>query len=167
MARFKLPKERIFAGPALLWKRIAAFFIDIFIVVLVLSFSFRGLLKDALPKDYSFSQIFQIGRSGYFDTYFVSIYFSMSILAFVYFYMLEKKMSQTIGKKLMNIYIVSDAGDMKRWQALVRNLMFIPIFPFDFLFIADPIVMLFTKTNQRLSEILSKTRVVENYRLEQ
>ena len=67
----------------------------------------------------------------------------------------------------MNIYIVSDAGDMKRWQALVRNLMFIPIFPFDFLFIADPIVMLFTKTNQRLSEILSKTRVVENYRLEQ
>ena len=163
MPRLSIPKERTFAGPALLWKRIAAFFIDIFIVTLVLSFSFRGLLKDALPKDYSFSQIFQMGSSGDFYTNFFPIYFTMSILTLLYFYILEKKMSQTIGKKLMDIYIVSDTGSMKRWQALVRNLMFIPIFPFDLLFIADPILMIFTKTNQRLSERLSKTRVMEKY----
>lgn len=76
-------------------------------------------------------------------------------------------MSQTIGKKLMNIYVVSNINNLKRWQLFVRNLVFVPIFPFDLLMILDPIFMFFTKTNQRLTEILSKTRVVASYDLEQ
>ena len=76
-------------------------------------------------------------------------------------------MSQTIGKMLMKVYVVSDNKDLKRWQLLTRNLVFIPIFPFVLLWILDPLFMFFTKTNQRLTEILSKTRVVEKYTLEQ
>ena len=76
-------------------------------------------------------------------------------------------MSQTIGKKIMNIYVVGDSEKPGKWQLLIRNLFFIPIFPFDLLFIVDPIFMLFTKSNQRLTEILGKTRVVEKYSLEQ
>ena len=168
MPRLNIPKEKIFIGPALLWKRIAAFFIDLFIITSILSFSFRGLLKNVLPKDYSFSNMLQIaGSSTAFDSYFASIYIAMSILAFVYFYKMENKMSQTIGKKIMNIYVVSDAEQMKKWQLLVRNLFFIPIFPLDLLFIVDPLFMLFTKSNQRLTEILGKTRVVEKYSLDQ
>jgi uncharacterized RDD family membrane protein YckC len=91
----------------------------------------------------------------------------MSILIILYFLMLEIKMSQTIGKMLMKVYVVSDNKELKAWQLLARNLVFIPIFPFVLLWILDPLFMLFTKTNQRLSEILGKTRVVEKYSLQQ
>ena len=76
-------------------------------------------------------------------------------------------MSQTIGKMLMKVYVASDNNTLKAWQLLARNLVFIPIFPFVLLWILDPLFMFFTKTNQRLTEILSKTRVVEKYTLEQ
>ena len=79
--------------------------------------------------------------------------------------MLEKKMGQTIGKVLMRIYVVSDNNNLKTWQLLTRNLIFIPIFPFVLLWIIDPLFMFFTKTNQRLTEILSKTKVVEEFDL--
>lgn len=168
MARLNLPKEKTFTGPALVWKRIAAFFIDFFIITLVLSFPFRKLLQNAFPKDYSFSEMYNaLSSSSGYSNYFISFYIAASIFTFIYFYMLEKKMSQTIGKKLMNIYVVSDTEQMKRWQLFARNLAFIPIFPFDLLFIIDPLCMIFTKSNQRLTEILGKTRVVAVYNLEQ
>ena len=161
-------KGNSFVGPALVWKRIAAFLIDIMIVLLVLSFPFRKLLLKTFPKSYSFSQMLQmLGQDSSLTGYLASVYFAMSVLAFMYFYLLEKKMSQTIGKKIMNIYVVSDTGQMARWQLLLRNLFLIPIFPFDLLFIVDPLFMIFTKSNQRLTEILGKTRVVGKYSLEQ
>ena len=76
-------------------------------------------------------------------------------------------MSQSIGKMLMKIYVISDNKVLKTWQLLVRNIVFIPIFPFVLLWILDPLFMFFTKTNQRLTEILGKTRVVEKYSFEQ
>ena len=79
---------------------------------------------------------------------------------------MEKKMRQTIGKALIGIYVVSDNKDLKAWQLLVRNIVFMPIFPFVLLWLFDPLFMFFTKTNQRLTEILSRTRVVEKYSLE-
>ena len=167
MKKINIPKEKTFVGPALVWKRIMAFWIDFLIITLVLSFPFGKLLKGVLPREYSFSQMLKpMGEGPGLSTYFISIYLALSILTFIYFYLLEKKMSQTIGKKLMNLYIISDNGQMSIWQLLTRNLVFIPIFPFDLLFIIDPIFMIFTKSNQRLTEILSKTKVVQEYKLE-
>ena len=168
MKHLNLPKERIFIGPALLWKRIAAFFIDLLIITVVVFFPFRKLLQNTLPKNYSFAEMYEfLSKSSAYNNYIISVYLAMSIFVFLYFYMMERKMCQTIGKKIMNVYVVSDNDSLKRWQLLVRNLVFIPIFPFDLLFIVDPAFMLFTKTNQRVTEILSKTRVVEKYNLEQ
>ena len=100
MPRLNIPKENDFIGPALLWKRIAAFFIDIFIITSVLSIPFNGLLKTALPKDYSFSNILQMaGSSASFGGYFASIYIAMSILAFGYFYLLETRCRRQSEKK--------------------------------------------------------------------
>ena len=81
----------------------------------------------------------------------------------------ELVIEETINslKRLVSIdqiYVVSDDG-MKTWQVLARNIVFIPIFPFILLWVLDPLFMFFTKTNQRLSEILSKTKVVEKYDL--
>jgi len=168
MKRLSLPKERIFVGPALIWKRIAAFFIDIIIINLIVLFPFRSLFQNIVPKDYSFSEAYRLlSTSTNYTGFITSVSFVMSVLIILYFVLMEKKMSQTIGKMLMKIYIVSDNDSMKTWQLLVRNLVFVPIFPFVLLWVLDPLFMFFAKTNQRLSEILSKTKVVQNYNLEQ
>ena len=167
MKRLNLPKEKTFIGPALIWKRIAAFFIDILAINLVVLFPFRALFQNIVPKDYSFSEAYRLlGSSTNYTGYISSISFAMSMLIILYFFMLERKMSQTIGKMLMKIYVASGNKDLKAWQLLARNLVFLPVFPFVLLWIIDPLFMFFTKTNQRLTEILSKTRVVEKYNLE-
>src|SRR3989338_4139958 len=167
MKRLNLPKEKTFIGPALIWKRIAAFFIDMLILNLIVLFPFRALFKSIIPQDYSFSEAYRLlGSSANFTGYISSISLVMSIMVILYFFMLERKMSQTIGKMLMKIYVASDNKDLKAWQLLARNLVFLPVFPFVLLWIIDPLFMFFTKTNQRLTEILSKTRVVERYSLE-
>ena len=168
MKRLNLPKERTFIGPALLWKRIAAFFIDMMIINLIILFPFRSLFQNIIPKDYSFSEAYKlVSSSTDYSGFITSVSFIMSVLIILYFLMLERKMSQTIGKMLMKIYVASDNNTLKAWQLLIRNLVFIPIFPFVLLWVLDPLFMFFTKTSQRLSEILSKTRVVERYSLQQ
>lgn len=167
MKNFNLPKEKTFIGPALIWKRIVAFFIDIMIINLVILFPFRSLFQKMIPKEYSFSQAYRfLSSSANYTEYLSSISFVMSVLIIMYFFMLERKMNQTIGKMLMKIYVVSENKNLKTWQLLTRNILFVPIFPFILLWILDPLFMFFTKTNQRLTEILSKTKVVEKYSLE-
>jgi uncharacterized RDD family membrane protein YckC len=83
----------------------------------------------------------------------------------LYFVILENKLRQSIGKMIFNLYVEGQDKDIKYWQLFARSMFLIPIFPFVLLWIIDPIVMLFTKENQRLSEILSKTKVVERYSL--
>ena len=168
MKRLNLPKERTFVGPALLWKRIAAFFIDMAIINLFVLFPFRSLFQNMVPKDYSFSEAYNLlSTSIGYTKYISSVSFVISILIILYFVMMERKMQQTIGKMLMKIYVSSDNESLKAWQLLARNIVFIPIFPFILLWVIDPLFMFFTKTNQRLTEILSKTRVVERYSFEQ
>ena len=168
MKQLNLPKERIFIGPALIWKRIAAFIIDIVILNLIVLFPFRSLFQNIIPKDYSFSEAYKLlSSSTNYAGFISSVSFVISILVILYFLMLERKMGQTIGKMLMKIYVVSDTNNLKAWQLLTRNLVFIPIFPFVLLWVVDPVFMFFTKTSQRLTEILSRTRVVEKYSLEQ
>ena len=87
------------------------------------------------------------------------------MLALLYFYLLEKKLAQSIGKVLFGLYVRSQEKELKRWQIFVRSMFLMPVFPFVLLWLVDPIVMLFNKENQRLSEILSKTKVVEEYKI--
>ncbi len=166
MGRLNLPKEKLFAGPALLWKRIAAFLIDLAIINLIIFLPFRSLLTKIFPADYSFSEALKLLSSADYAGLITLISSVMGIFIMLYFYMLEKKMRQSIGKRIMKIYIASDNRELKLWQVLVRNLVFLPVFPFFLLWILDPLFMMFTKTNQRLSEILSKTRVIGIYALE-
>lgn len=167
MRRLNIPNEKSFAGPALLWKRIAAFLIDMAILNIVVLFPFRSLFRGIIPKDYSFPEAYRLlGSSTDYAGFLTSVSFIMSVLVILYFFMMERKMSQTIGKRLMNIYVAGSNRDLKSWQALARSIVFIPIFPFVLLWILDPLFMVFTKSNQRLSEILSRTKVVERYSFE-
>lgn len=168
MKRLNLPKERIFMGPAQIWKRFVAFFIDIFILLYIVFFPFWRLVENSVPTNMSFSKTreYIISNSEHL-IHLKIVLISMLILMGVYFFLMEKKMGQTIGKKLMKIYVVAD-NDARLWHFLLRNMAFLPVFPFILLWIIDPLFLIFfSKTNQRLSEVLSKTKVVEEYSLEQ
>lgn len=159
-----LPKERTFTGPALVWKRFLAFLADLLIINLFIFFPFRSIIQESIPNFSSYSEAynFLISNQGYVRT--LTIVSSvMAIFALLYFALIEYKVQQTPGKILLNISIISDAKKLGFWQCAVRGLFLIPVFPFFLLWVIDPLFMFFTKTNQRLTEILSKTKTVETY----
>jgi|ETNmetMinimDraft_2_1059921.scaffolds.fasta_scaffold23329_3 hypothetical protein len=160
----KLPKERKFTGPASLWKRGLAFMIDMLLIDFVVIFPFRGILSKIMPASVSYSQAYSylIENPG-FAKILSAITVAIGILALIYFSILEWKLNQTVGKILMNIYVVSVSKELRYWQALVRSLFIIPLFPLVLLWVIDPLVLAFSKTNQRLSEILSKTKTIQSY----
>lgn len=159
-----LPKERTFLGPALVWKRMLAFLADLLIVNLTIIFPFRRVIEKAMPKFSSYSEAYNFVVSN--ESYTAMLTFAslvISVLVILYFVLLERKVQQTPGKMLFNIYVLSDNEKATFWQFFARSLFIIPVFPFFLLWVIDPMFMFFTKTNQRLSEVLSKTRTVERY----
>ena len=166
MKKLNLPEDKSFTGTAMLSKRIAAFTIDFLILIFLVLSPLVGLLGKIVPEGASFSEAYSIVNNASNSAFMKSIYAASSIIIIMYFYFLEKKIGQTIGKKLMKIYVVSEKGNISGWQALVRSIIFVPIFPFNAMIFVDPLFMIFSKTNQRLSERLSKTMVVETYRID-
>ncbi|PIN68596.1 hypothetical protein COV93_08920, partial [Candidatus Woesearchaeota archaeon CG11_big_fil_rev_8_21_14_0_20_43_8] len=81
----------------------------------------------------------------------------------LYFALTEFKLGQSFGKMLLQLRVRSDTKDLRLYQCLLRSIFLIPVFPFILLWIADPLSMAFTKDSRRLSEILSKTRTVQDY----
>ena len=161
--KLKLPKQKTFTGPALVWKRILAFFIDILIINFIILFPFKRLFQKMVPSSLSFEETFNLVSAPGLSTLIISTSLFVGILMVAYFVILEGKLGQSIGKILVNIYVASETKEMKFWQLLVRSLFLMPFFPFILLWIVDPVFMFFTKDNKRLSEILSKTKVVEKY----
>lgn len=151
-------------GPALIWKRGLAFLADILIVNLVIFFPFKSLLERSIPEFSTYSEAynFLINNQSYVKTLTI-ISFVMSLFAILYFAMIEYRIQQTPGKILFNISVVSQTKRLLFWQCLVRGVFLIPFFPFFLLWIIDPLFMFFTKRNQRLSEIVSRTKTVQKY----
>ena len=159
-------KGKVIFAQAPILKRLLAFIVDIAILEFVILLPFSRALDNLIPKAESLSQIFNIlSNNPSYNRLVMTVTAIASFLAMLYFVILEKKIGQTAGKKLLNLHVVSQTAEMSYWQVIVRNLLFVPIFPLVLLWIVDPIVMLFTKENQRLSEILSRTKVVEQYNI--
>lgn len=133
------------------WKRTFAFLADLLVIDLILS-PFEGIMQGMLPSGVSFLT-FQASSK------LIWLMMTVSAIALLYFVLFEYKMQQTIGKMIFRLQVVSDAEDLKLWQAFGRSLFILPVFPFILLWIIDPIYLIFRK--QRLSELLTKTRVLE------
>jgi uncharacterized RDD family membrane protein YckC len=159
-----LPKERTFKGPALIWKRVLAFLADILVLNLVVFFPFKKILSKMIPdlKSYSEAYNFILANQSY-SKVIVLVSVVMALFAILYFVLLQYKLKQTIGMMLFNISVISEIKKLSVLQCIIRSIFLIPIFPFFLLWIIDPLFMIFTKTNQRLSEVLSKTKTVETY----
>lgn len=163
--KLDLPAEATFKGPALLWKRALAFALDLVILDFVIGSPFRSAIARLIPQgdavaDYSYFM------SHPDITALLSLALvTFGFLALLYFSILEYKTGQTIGKMFMNIKMESTTGEFTFFQCVTRSIYFIMLFPFALLWLADPIFMLFTKDKRRLSEILSGTRTVEVFYL--
>jgi len=166
-------REKMYHANAGLFRRLAAFVLDLLILNMLVLEPFRNIFQNniqvsSLTELYSFL----MENDTAYNTLYVSSVF-ISIIALLYFAILEWKLGQTLGKMLFGIYVVDENGEsialsdgshgISFWKALVRSLYFIPAFPFVLLVLADPIFMVFNKNSQRLSEIISKTRVVQKF----
>ena len=159
-------KGKSFLTQASVLKRIIAFIIDMAIINFVILFPFRGILNKIIPTDGSFSQTMEFLSSNTEYNAFLTVFMLLvASIMILYFMLLEKKLNQTPGKMLLNLYVASQTKELRYWQLFVRSMFLIPLFPFILLWLVDPIVMLFTKENQRLCEILSRTKVVEKYNI--
>jgi len=157
-----LPKERVFTGPALIYKRIGAFFMDLLVIEFILALPFQSIIKKSLPSNVSYKEAYNFFLNNpSFTTLFTLMMILLSILGILYFAILEYKFGQTIGKIFMNIKVVSENKKLLFWQCLARSLFLLPVFPFFVLWIGDPLFLFFR--GQRLSELLTKTKVVEDY----
>jgi len=161
--KLKIPKQKTFTGPALIWKRMLAFFIDLLVINFIILFPFKRLFQRIVPSSLSFEETFSLVNDPGLSSMIVATSVFVGILMVSYFMILEGKLGQSIGKILVNIYVVSEIKEMRFWQLLVRSLFLMPVFPFILLWIMDPVFMFFTKDNKRLSEVLSKTKVVGKY----
>jgi len=136
--------------PAPFWKRFFAYIIDIILVNLIISLPFRDYFS-------KFSSNLEI-LFGATDKNLFLITFIVVMAVIFYFSVLEYKTNQTVGKMLMNIYVVSATGNKITFtQAFLRNL----IKPFSIVLLVDVAYMFFKRTNQRLFDIFSQTAVVE------
>lgn len=140
-------KLKKIVAPVSIWKRVAAYIIDIIIVNLIIVYPFKGFFgnfeNNGLLKELG-SEIFMV-------------FLIISALTILYWTLLEFFLRQSIGKALLNIYVRSTEKELKFWQCLVRNLSKIN----TLLLFIDSLNILFNKEHQRYLEKMSNTEVVD------
>ncbi len=159
--RLNLPKQRIIQVDAVWWKRLLSFFMDFFIIQVIIFGPFAPVFKNTLPlngdvmANYAYFQ----NNPGIIEGL-MSVFLAIFLLIGIYFVVFEFKMKQTPGKMLFKLKVVPlEKEELTFWKVLARNIAVIPIFPFSALWIVDPIYMMFT--GSRLSDKFSRTKVVE------
>ncbi|MFC1704921.1 RDD family protein [Nanoarchaeota archaeon] len=158
-----LLKKRSFKGPASIWKRLIAFVLDILLVDIVAGYPFRKILENVIPQgSYTETYNFLLNNPGLKNTLFL-ISLALGFVTLLYFAILEYHTGQTIGKMLANIQVESETKKLAFWQCIVGNIFLIPVFPLMLLWILDPLWLMYTKGQKRLSDIFAKTKVVEKF----
>ncbi len=153
-----LPGTRLVEQPAPWFSRVMAFLIDLVIINIVLFGPLKPLLLKLIPNP-SFSSI------GFASAETVdaisSIVFFASVIALFYFVLLEYLLGQTPGKMFFSLKVASDNTGVSFWSCVLRSLFVFPFFPFIILWLADPLFAFFNHKKNRLSEVLSRTRTVQ------
>ena len=157
--------KKFYGSPSVL-KRIISLLLDLVIINLVIIRPFRGLIVENIGKSTDFSETLSMLNSNpEITSMMTSILFISSLLAIIYFSVLEWKFGQSIGQMIMNLYVQPEKNkkDMKYLQCLVNNMFVLPFFPVVLLWVIDPIYLFYTGGNQRLSERISGTKIMQEY----
>ena len=161
--KLNLPKQRSFKGPAIIWKRIIAFVLDLLILDFIIGIPFRNLIIRIVPNNGFTAQLNYFNSNPGLLASLSVIMVAYGLMMLLYFSILEYKIGQTVGKIFMNIKVDSDKKNFGFFSFIIRSMYMIMIFPFILLWIVDPIFIFFNKDGRRLSEILSKTRTIAMY----
>ena len=135
--------------PATWLKRTLAYAIDFFLVNLLVTIPFKDTLKAKVEQPFFFSTAT--------DKNLIAISLITSILLFLYFVILEKKIQQTLGKLLLGIKIKTKGKEIALTPILIRNISK----PFPLILLVDTAYALFKGKQQRLLELFSKTEVIQ------
>jgi uncharacterized RDD family membrane protein YckC len=160
-----LPGERLVKVNANVLRRFLAFLLDV-IILSLLTLPIQGFMKVEQKETFGETLKAMMTSPELGSKMLIAAVF-FAIIAILYFTILEYMMRQSVGKMMFRVYVESltNEGRMTMGQSFLRNLFLIPFIPFSIIAIADPIFMLWTKENQRLSEIICKTKVVEFVRV--
>jgi uncharacterized RDD family membrane protein YckC len=161
-------KRKLIVVEASLWRRVAAFFIDYIIINGLILFPFNRLIERMFKVD-NIMNIFSMVSDSNFDlTPLIYISLMMGIISLFYFSIIEFKFNQSIGKIIMNIYVVNTnkkltykgIPKMTFFQSLIRSLPLIFFFIFPLVIFFDIVSVLFNKDRLRFMEKVSKTKTI-------
>ena len=141
-------------------KRFFAFVIDLLMLNFFILFPFQGVLLQGLSGAESFEALLT-AFDHYSTTNLVIMALFISFVSILYFVIFERKLGQTPGKMILKIFVISEEKEFRLWQAWVRSLFVVLVFPFILLWFIEPFVVFFNHENKRLLEMLSKTKTVE------
>lgn len=144
-------------------KRFLAFLLD-FSLLSITVFTPVSAVLEKLSPSANFSATYAMFTSNESTSAVITITMVFAFtLVMLYFVLLEYLLGQTAGMLFIGISVQGNEGNLPTfWQCIIRNCVFLPIFPFIVFWIIDPLYLVFTK--QRLSEQLSKTKTVNvNY----
>ena len=177
--------------PASIFKRFFALLIDLFILNTFIIGSFSSIFESVTDSSNFASTYGSLMSNPGLRASLTGILFIISILIVTYYVVLQRKFGQTIGMMVMNIFVVKlpkvsdntltsksfssrknsrkikmeksefNTFNLSFFDVVLRNLFVIPFAPFIFLWLIDPIYLLFSKTSQRFMEVLSRTITVE------
>lgn len=155
------PQSAVVHGsiPALLWKRIAAFFLDLLMLEFLVFSPFHGIF--AWGADWQTIQAALAGQLEISAAMALGI-FVMGLIAVLYFALCESFVGQTLGKLVFGLRVAGIHAAPGFWRCFVRSLFLLPLFPFALFWIIDPIYMFFSKGSQRFLERLSGTVTIES-----
>ena len=159
-----LPGKRTVLGPAPIWRRLAAFAADLLLINGILFYPFQTIIENLIPQN-TWEMLLQ-GSAPATLAALEIVMITLGIIALLYFSMFEAALTQTPGKRIMDIMVAGETPKPGYWRMLVRSLFVIPIFPLLLLWVIDPLFMLFSKDQRRLLERVSKTRTVMHHVVE-
>ncbi len=143
--------------PAILWKRVLAYFIDMLIIGVITSPFSIGISNNNFSDMYTFfSSNLNLLRD------LIAVEIVIAFVALLYFVLLEFKLGQTMGKMLLNIFVmpIDKAKGFTLNQIVLRNISKV----FTLLLVIDTSYIFLRHTHQRYSEKISGTQVVQAFR---
>jgi uncharacterized RDD family membrane protein YckC len=156
-----LPKDEMSVGKAPVSKRFIAFLIDMFVVFTIFIVPFItvfSMSSGIVSTDLVSIEQFVYENFGILAT--LEISFDFIIL--FYFTVSEGTLGYTLGKRVFNLNV----GKVTYGQAITRNITKAFFFTIPYIALADLIWMFFASDRRRLTEVISRTKVLYEPKLE-
>ncbi len=153
-----------------LWRRAAAFIVDIFMISILFEILQRALnflfFREMPLSNKIVEPFFEQYQRGVlspdiakaFIVYFILFY----ILYLIYFFFCELIFRKTIGKQVWGLMVVDIGGnDLSRRQLLIRNLLrILEHYPNHMLFLMSGMIVMISNFQQRCGDVYARTLVV-------